>query len=94
MYTIINKIELEEDDSLKYTEFGYTTDETIINQINNDYYNTLGSWMETNKERLESDTKIISEFFETTSLVYIARTGVNYSVSLSEITNINQLEWQ
>jgi hypothetical protein len=91
MYTIINKIELEEDNNLKYTDFGYTTDETIINQINKDYDTTLGYWVETNKEELENGTKFISEFFDTTSLVYVARTGVNYSVSLPEITDINQL---
>lgn len=91
MYTIINKIELEGDNSLKYTDFGYTTDETIINQINKDYDTTLGSWVETNKEELENGTKFISEFFDTTSLVYVARTGVNYEVSLPEITDINQL---
>ena len=42
MVTIISKIELEGTDNLNYSDVGYTSDQTIINQINEDYDATLG----------------------------------------------------
>ena len=37
MYAIISKIELEGANNLKYSDYGYTTDQTTVNQINEDY---------------------------------------------------------
>lgn len=88
---IINKIEYI-DGNVVYTPVGYTTDMVgVCDPINADYDSTLGAWVESNKTELEAGTKFISEFFDTTPIVHIAKTGVNYSVSLSEITDVNQL---
>ena len=38
---IISKIELEGTDNLKYTDVGYTQDENVANEINEDYDSTL-----------------------------------------------------
>ena len=52
MITIISKIELEGSDNLKYTEVGYTTDQSIVNQINEDYDATLGKFLGENRTQL------------------------------------------
>ena len=45
MITIISKIELEGTDNLKYTDVGYTTDTSVINEINEAYDSTLGKFI-------------------------------------------------
>ncbi len=93
MYYIISKIELEGSDSLKYSDYGTTTDENIVNQINEDYDSTLGEFLGANRTKLELGIVSVSDFFETTSFVYEARTQVDNidEMGLLSITNVNQL---
>ena len=93
MYTIISKIELEGTDNLNYSDYGTTTDQNIINQINEDYDSTLGEFLGANRTKLEIGQVSISTFFETTPFVYEARTEVDNvdELGLLSITNINEL---
>jgi hypothetical protein len=93
MYYIISKIELEGSDSLKYSDYGTTTDEDIVNQINEDYDSTLGEFLGANRTKLELGIVSVSAFFETTSFVYEARTEVDNIEGLNvlNITDLNQL---
>jgi len=93
MYYIISKIELEGSDSLKYSDYGTTTDENIVNQINEDYDSTLGEFLGANRTKLELGIVSVSTFFETTSFVYEARTEVDNIEGLNvlNITDLNQL---
>lgn len=93
MITIISKIELEGVDSLKYTEVGYTTDNVVTNQINEQYDSTLGAFLGENRTKLETGDVSISSFFDSTAFVNEARATVDSvdGLGLSEITNINQL---
>lgn len=93
MITIISKIELEGTDNLKYTDVGYTTDTSVINEINEAYDSTLGKFLGENRTKLEIGEVSISTFFAGTSSVNEARTQVDNidGFNLVEITNINQL---
>ena len=53
MITIISKIELEGTDNLKYTDVGYTTEVSLINQINEAYDVSLGAFLGENRTKLE-----------------------------------------
>ena len=90
MATIIDKIEYI-NGGVVFTSIGYCVDDAIISQINSDYDSTLGNWVEINKTDLESGVKSISEFFNLTPIIHVAKTGTNYDVSLPEITDINEL---
>lgn len=90
MYTIINKIE-SIDSNLTYTPVGYTVDQDIVDTINNEYDSTLKNWIEINKADLENDILSISEFFNLTPKVHIARTSVSLIDDLIEITDLNDL---
>jgi hypothetical protein len=91
--TIISKIELEGTDNLKYTDVGYTTDVSIINEINEAYDVSLGIFLGENRTKLEIGEVSISTFFSGVSYVNEARTEVESveGLSLIEITNVNQL---
>ena len=93
MITIISKIELEGTDNLKYTDVGYTTDVSIINEINEAYDVSLGIFLGENRTKLEIGEVSISTFFSGVSYVNEARTEVESveGLSLIEITNVNQL---
>ena len=93
MITIISKIELEGTDNLKYTDVGFTTDISVINEINEVYDSTLGKFLGENRTKLEIGEVLISAFFNGVSYVNEARTEVENTdeLNLSEITNINQL---
>tara|TARA_B110000858_G_C17721505_1_gene435468 strand:- start:227 stop:508 length:282 start_codon:yes stop_codon:yes gene_type:complete len=93
MITIISKIELEDNNSLKYTDIGHTEDINIINQINEDYDITLGKFLGENRTKLELNLLSVSSFFSETSYVNEARTQVENieGLGLIEVTNINQL---
>ena len=93
MITIISKIELEGTDNLKYTDVGYTQDEAIINQINEDYDSTLGKFIGENRTKLGLGEVSISTFFATTQYVNEAATQVDNvdGLGLIQINNINQL---
>jgi len=90
MYYIINKIEFI-NGVVVYTPVAYTTDLTLCSEINTAYDNTLGDWNNTNLAALEDGSVLISEFFETTPLVHIARTTSTEVGSLLEITTIEEL---
>lgn len=93
MITIISKIELEGTDNLKYTDVGYTSDETIITQINEGYDSTLGMFLGENRTKLEIGDVSVSAFFNSTSFVNEARAQVESAdgLGLTEVTDINQL---
>lgn len=93
MYYIISKIELEGSDNLIYSDYGTTTDENIVNQINEDYDSTLGAFLGENRTKLQLGIVSVSTFFETTSFVYEARTEVDNIEDLNvlNITDLNQL---
>ena len=93
MITIISKIELEGTDNLKYTDVGFTTDISVINEINEAYDSTLGKFLGENRTKLEIGEVLISAFFNGVSYVNEARTEVENTdeLNLSEIININQL---
>lgn len=93
MITIITKIELEGTDNLNYTDVGYTTDISIINEINEAYDVSLGVFLGENRTKLEIGEVSISTFFSGVSYVNEARTEVESvdGLSLIEITNVNQL---
>ena len=93
MITIISKIQLEGTDNLNYTDVGYTTDISVINEINEAYDSTLGKFLGENRTKLEIGEVSISTFFSGVSYVNEARTEVENvdALSLIEITNVNQL---
>ena len=93
MITIISKIELEGTDNLNYTDVGYTTDISIINEINEAYDVSLGVFLGENRTKLEIGEVSISTFFSGVSYVNEARTEVDTieGSGLTEITNTNQL---
>ena len=93
MITIISKIELEGTDNLNYTDVGYTTDVSLINEINEAYDVSLGVFLGENRTKLEIGEVSISTFFSGVSYVNEARTEVESleGLSLIEITNVNQL---
>ena len=92
-YTIINKIELEGNGNLLYTEVAYTTNEEVIIDINVDFDETLGKFMAENRTNLENENITIGTFFDSIPFVYSARTEVNTleGIGLNEISNKNQL---
>ena len=93
MVIIITKIELEGTDNLKHTDVGYTTDNSIMNQINNDYDVSLGAFLATNRNKIELGEVSVSTFFSSTSFTYEARFEIEdiTDLGLIEITDINQL---
>jgi len=93
MITIISKIELEGTDNLKYTDVGYTSEESVINQINEDYDLTLGKFLGENRTKLEIGEVSVSTFFATTDFVNEARATIEDAsdLGLIQITDINQL---
>lgn len=90
IYTIINKTEIIQG-VLIYTPFGYTNDNSIIDTINSDYDLTLGQWIEDNKTALNNATITLSDYEGGSR--YVARTTATNIEGLTEITNLNQLEW-
>jgi hypothetical protein len=93
MITIISKIELEGTDNLKYTDVGYTSEESVINQINENYDSTLGKFLGENRTKLEIGEVSVSTFFATTDFVNEARATIEDAsdLGLIQITDINQL---
>jgi len=93
MITIISKIELEGTDNLKYTDVGYTSEESVINQINENYDLALGKFLGENRTKLEIGEISVSTFFATTDFVNEARATIEDAsdLGLIQITDINQL---
>lgn len=92
MKTIISKIELE-GEALKYSDVYYTTDSSIVDDVNEQYDITLGVFLGENRTKLENGEILISTFFESTPFVYEARTQVDTisGLGLTKITDINDL---
>ena len=91
MYTLIDKIELI-DNVMTYTEFAQTNDDALIEEINFNYDETLGDWIETNIIGLEEGTTLLEEFFDVTPLVHVARTTISYERSdLPTVNSIGEL---
>jgi hypothetical protein len=91
--TIITKIELESLNIVKFTEVGYTGDSELIDSINKNYDETLGSFLAENRTKLENEEINVSTFFSETDYVNEARTEVNTleGRNLIEIKDINDL---
>jgi hypothetical protein len=78
LYYIIDKLSWDNNaQQMISEEIGYTTDIDNYNAIQNNYNATLGAFIETNKTELENGTKNISEFFQTTPIVYGCFTTTN-----------------
>ena len=93
MYIIISKIELEGTDNLSYSDYGTTTDQEIVNQINEDFDSTFGAFLGENRTKIELGVVSVSTFFESTPFVYEARTEVDNinGLTLLNVTDLNQL---
>ena len=93
MITIISKIELGDNNTLILTDVGYTTDVSVIVDINQSYDNTLGIFIAQNRTKLESGETLISSFFVDIDYINEARIQVDTieGLDLIEIININQL---
>ena len=91
--TIISKIELDGTNNLKYTDIGYTTDNSIINQINKDYDVSFGKFLAENRTKLYLEEVSVNSFFAVTSSINEARKEVDTveGLNIPEITNINEL---
>jgi hypothetical protein len=88
-YWIISKIELiEGTENLQFTEVGYTEDESVATEINEDYDSTFGKFSGENRTKLEIGQVLISSFFATTPYVNEARTIVD-NVDELNIPQIN-----
>lgn len=92
MYNIISKIEIINNE-MKSTEIGFSTDQTLVDEINNIYYQPYEDWIIANREDLENQNIDIKSFFETTPVVYSANhfTTCIEGMELTEITNINEI---
>ena len=92
-YYIISKIELEDANSLKYTDVGYTEDINITNERNEQFDSTLGKFLGENRTKLEIGEVSISTFFNDIDSVNEARTEVENveELNIVHITNLNQL---
>lgn len=93
-YWIISKIELiEGTENLQFTEVGYTEDENVAIEINEDYDSTLGKFSGENRTKLEIGQVLISSFFATTPYVNEARTIVENvdDLNLSKINSKSDL---
>tara|TARA_B100000900_G_C20592076_1_gene721981 strand:- start:2860 stop:3138 length:279 start_codon:yes stop_codon:yes gene_type:complete len=90
---VISKIELEGTDNLQYTDIGYTEDDNLANQINEDYDATLGKFLAENRTKLAIGEASVSTFFATTDSVNEARTEVDNveGLDIPLITNVNEL---
>jgi hypothetical protein len=60
--TIITKIEHEPSNTVKFTEVGYTEDPELIDSINKNYDETLGSFLAENRTKLENEEINVSTF--------------------------------
>ena len=84
---------MEDANSLKYTDVGYTEDINITNEINEQFDSTLGKFLGENRTKLEIGEVSISTFFNDIDSVNEARTEVENveELNIVHITNLNQL---
>ena len=88
-YYLVHKIELISD-AVTYTPIGYVNDLSDCDVVNSNYDSTLGSWVDVNKTSLESGATTMSDFFDSTPLVLIARTEVT-SIDGYSFVDVNSL---
>ena len=90
---IISRIELEGSDNLNYTDVGYTEDESIANEINENYDVTLGAFLAENRTKLNIGEVSVSTFFSGVEYVNEARTIVDTveGLNLTPVTSITQV---
>ena len=90
---IISKIELDTNSEVCFVDFGYTTDQSLINQINQNYDHSLGIYIADNRTNLELGITDLSPFFTITPIVFEARIEVSTidGLGLTEITSLSQL---
>ena len=93
VYYIISKLELADDETIKYTDVGQTQDVNVANEINIQYDSTLGKFIGEFATKLELGIVNISTFFETTDSVNEARTIVDNvdNLNLKQINNVSEL---
>ena len=93
MITIVEKLELGESGELLSTPVGYTENVHLITEINEQYDVSLGTFLATNRTKLENGVVSISTFFDELAYVNEARASTDNidELGLSEITDINQL---
>tara|TARA_R110000796_G_scaffold192641_5_gene309321 strand:+ start:122 stop:400 length:279 start_codon:yes stop_codon:yes gene_type:complete len=89
-YFIVNKIEFI-DSEVVFTPIGYLINQDDCVDINVKHDSTLGAWIESNRPELETGVVLVSTFFDTTPIVYIARTTATNVYGLIEITNISEM---
>lgn len=93
MKTIIDKIEFV-NDKVQFVSVGYTTNNELIEEINENYDITLGKFSAENRTKLENEEILISEFFENISFVYEARKESDNidGFNLNLVNSIDELE--
>ena len=93
MITIVEKIELGESGALQSTPVGYTENVHLITEINEQYDVSLGTFLATNRTKLENGVVSINTFFDNLAYVNEARASTDNidELGLSEITDISQL---
>jgi hypothetical protein len=92
MKTIIEKIQLDNNNSIIYIPVGYTENIDLIAEINIKYDETLGKFNGENRTKLEIGIIHISKFFENIEYTFEARQTTDSDLNeLTEITNFNQL---
>lgn len=88
MKYIISKIQASGE-----TPIGYVESESDMNTIwNNHHYNDYESWKSTNMDGLIAGTTLLSEFFDTTPLVYGGYWKTDGSIPYLLITDLNNPE--
>jgi len=93
-YIIIVKIEQEpNENALKSTEYGYTQDTNLADEINENYDHTLGAFIAFNLTKIEKNIVSVSEFFNETPFVYQANSTCDdiEGMDLIQINNISEL---
>ena len=92
MYCIVNKIEFI-NNNVVYTPVGYLTNMVDCESINNKFENTYNQWIIDNKTDLENNNISISQFFDTTPVVYLAeqRTESVEGMNLNEILDTSEM---
>ncbi len=90
---IINKIQLDENNQINFEDYGHISNQSLINQINQNYDHSLGIYIADNRTNLELGTTDLSPFFANNPIVFEARTEVSTidGLGLSEITSLSQL---
>ena len=93
-YIIIFKIEkVPNHNALQSTEYGYTEDTNLADEINEDYDQTFGTFLAFNQTKLQKNLVNVSDFFDNTPFVYQATSMSDdiEGMNLIKISNISEL---